>query len=507
MKEAILIATMTLPVVLSGICAAGDEGNSTLPKPAAPIAPAGRPNIVVIMADDHGRQAISCYGSRLIRTPNIDRLAREGMRFGEAMANNSICSPSRATMLTGKYNHLCGVRKLDDHFDGAQQTFPKLLQHAGYQTAIVGKWHLFSQPTGFDFYSVLPGHGRYYDCPLKETSQPWGENGNKGGVAHPGYLTDVITDVALDWLGKRRPDRPFCLLIHHKAPHSPHDPAPRHKDLFKGTVFPEPDNLLDDYKGRAPEPVAEIISWSRLVQNPEPQYQYFKREFTGDRDHDTRFAYQAYLRNYLRLVTALDENVGRVLDYLDESGLAKDTIVVYTSDNGYFLGEHGFYNKMWMYEEGFHIPLIVRMPGGTPGAVNQGLVSMLDLAPTVLDLAGVKVPADIQGCSLKPLLTGSPAPWRDAFYYHYYGVVGKPDSRNWIGYHEIMGMRTKSAKLVYYPDWKNGPFWEYFDLTQDPREMTNLYRDPQRQEEIRACKHKLRELGNRFRDPDSEKIK
>ena len=235
-----------------------------------------------------------------------------------------------------------------------------------------------------------------------------GRNGNKGGVVHPGYLTDVITDVSLDWLGKRRSDRPFCLLIHHKAPHSPHDPAPRHRDLFKDTVFPEPSNLLDDYKGRAPEAVADALSWSRLIQNPEPQYQYFKREFTGDRDHDTRFAYQAYLRNYLRLVTALDENVGRVLDYLDKSGLAKNTIVVYTSDNGYFLGEHGFYNKMWMYEEGFHIPLIVRMPGGKSGAVNQDLVSMLDLAPTVLDLAGVKVPADIQGCSLKPLLTGAP---------------------------------------------------------------------------------------------------
>ncbi len=504
MRRCILTAVILLGLTSSGIRGGEDKGHSAMPRPAAL---AGRPNIVVIMADDHGRQAISCYGSTLVRTPNIDRLAREGMRFGNAMANNSICSPSRATMLTGKYNHLCGVRKLDDHFDGTQQTFPKLLQQAGYQTAIVGKWHLFSQPTGFDFYSVLPGHGRYYDCPLKETGQPWGDDGNRGGVVHPGYLTDVITDVALDWLGRRRPDRPFCLLIHHKAPHSPHDPAPRHKDLFKDTVFPEPSNLLDDYKGRAPEPVADAISWSRLVQNPEPQYQYFKREFTGDIAHDTRFAYQAYLRNYLRLVTTLDENVGRVLDYLDKSGLAKSTIVVYTSDNGYFLGEHGFYNKMWMYEEGFHIPLIVRMPGGRSGTVNEDMVSMLDLAPTVLDLAGGNVPTDIQGGSVKPLLAGTSTVWRDAFYYHYYGVAGRPDSRNWIGYHEIMGVRTKTAKLVYYPDWKDGPFWEFFDLAQDPHEMANLYHDPQRQEEVRACKGKLRELADRYKDPDAVEIK
>ena len=207
------------------------------------------------------------------------------------------------------------------------------------------------------------------------------------------------------------------------------------------------------------------------------------------------------------MVAALDENVGRVLDYLDKTGLAKNTVVIYTSDNGYFLGEHGFYNKMWMYEEGFHIPLIVRMPGAKPSTVNHDMINMIDLAPSVLDLAGVKVPADIQGRSWKPLVTGAPVQWRDAMYYHYYGVEGKYHEGNWIAYHEIMGVRSKTAKLIYYPEWKNGPFWEFFDLTKDPHEMTNLYHDPHRQDEIRAYKQKFRELAEYYKDPDAVKIK
>ena len=461
---------------------------------------AGTPNIVFIMADDHGRQATSCYGGAFIETPHIDRLAHEGIRFTHAMAGNSICSPSRAMLLTGKYNHLCGVCKLEEHFDGSQQTFPKLLQQAGYQTAIVGKWHLFTEPTGFDYYCVAPGNGgRYADPLLKEKGQPW-LDGNTGGTLHKGYMTDIITDVALEWLKRRDAAKPFCLMIHHKAPHSPHIPSPRHKDLFKDRIFPEPSNLLDDYAGRAPEPVAGQLAWSRLLQQDEPQYQPIKKQFTGDTAHDTCLMYQEYLRNYLRLIAALDENVGRVLDHLDKTGLAENTVVIYTSDNGYFLGEHGFYNKMWMYEEGFSIPMLIRMPGAQVGAVNQQFVSILDIAPTLLDLAGADIPADIQGCSMKPLLMGAPVRWRDAFYYHYYGVVGRPRDANWIAYHEIIGVRTASAKLIFYPTWKNGPFWEYFDLTQDPREMQNLYRDPQRQQEVLALKGKLRELASHYQD-------
>ena len=480
-------ALLSLFVALAPFATAADLAAST-------------PNIVFIMADDHGRQATSCYGGGFIQTPNIDRLAREGIRFTHAMAGNSICSPSRAMLLTGKYNHLCGVCNLDEHFDGSQATFPKLLQQAGYQTAIVGKWHLFTEPTGFDYYCVAPGNGgRYTDPLLKEKGQPW-VNGNTGGTLHKGYMTDVITDVALDWLTHRSAGKPFCLMIHHKAPHSPHVPAPRHRDLFKDKVLPEPSNLLDDYAGRAPEPVADQLEWSRLLQQCEPQYQPIKKQFTGDKAHDTRLMYQEYLRNYLRLVAALDESVGHVLDYLDRTGLAKNTVVIYTSDNGYFLGEHGFYNKMWMYEEGFSIPMLVRMPGAQRKAVNQHLVSILDIAPTLLDLAHAKIPADIQGCSMKPLLTGEPVKWREAFYYHYYGVVGPPRAANWIGYHEIIGVRTATAKLIYYPTWKNGPFWEYFDLTHDGREMRNLYHDPQYRKEVVALEDKLRELARHYQD-------
>ena len=469
-----------------------------------------RPNIVIILADDHGRQAVGCYGSPFLKTPHIDRLAREGVRFTQAMACNSICSPSRATLITGKYNHLSGVQKLDGHFDGSQQTFPKLLQQAGYQTAIVGKWHLFTEPTGFDFYSVLPGHGRYVDSPLKETGHPWGDNGNQGGMVHPGYLTDVITDVSLDWLKRRAPGKPFCLMIHHKAPHSPHVPSPRHKDLFKDVVFPSPPNLLDDYKGRAPSLVSDQLIWSRLLQQCEPQYQPIKQQFTGDRAHDTRLMYQEYVRNYLRLVVALDENVGRVLDYLDQSGLAANTVVIYTSDNGYFLGEHGFYNKMWMYEESLHLPLLIRVPPGwggvKAGSVNHELVAMIDMAPTVLDLAGVNVPPDIQGQSLVPLLAGKTEGWRQAFYYHYYGIMGPPRDDNWIAFHEILGVRTKTSKLVCYPTWKGGPFWEFFDLAKDPREMKNLHAEPSQQPRVTEMKQRLRALAKQYQDTEAAAI-
>ena len=412
---------------------------------------------------------------------------REGIRFDEALATDSICSPSRATLLTGKYNHLCGVRMLDEHFDGSQETFPKLLQQAGYETAIVGKWHLFSEPTGFDFYSVFPGQGRYVDPPFKQTGQPWG-NGNSGGIIYKGNVTDVITDISLDWLEHRDTSKPFCLMIHHKAPHGPHTPPERDKNLFKDTVFPEPSNLLDDYVGRAPERVADELSWSRLIQGSDPMYPEVRKQFTGDIAHDTRLIYQVYVRDYLRVVAALDENVGRVLDYLDKTGLAKNTIVIYTSDNGFFLGDHGFYNKMWMYEESLHLPLLIRMPPGTAGfaagTVNHELVSMLDVAPTILDLAGVKVPADIQGRSMKSLLSGGDSPaWRDQFYYHYYGAAGhneKNSKDDWITWHEILGVRTRTAKLVFYPTWKDGPFWEYFDLAADCARNAQPIRRPLR---------------------------
>jgi len=292
-------------------------------------------------------------------------------------------------------------------------------------------------------------------------------------------------------------------MLHFTAPHSPHIPAPRHMYLFQDTVFAEPANLLDDYTGRAPALVADALVWSRLIQNNYPQYQYLRKDYTGDVAHDTRLVYQEYVRNYLRMVAGIDENVGRLLDYLELSGLDKNTVVIYTSDNGFFLGEHGFYNKMWMYEDGFHIPLIVRMPGSHAASTNSDIVSMLDMAPTLLDLAGVSVPGDVQGRSLKPLiLSQSPSPqWRESLYYHYYGYT-LSTSNNWIASTngEIFGLRTKTAKLVCYPRWKNGPFWESFDLVNDPLEMTNLYAAPSHQDELSDLRKQLYNLAGYYKD-------
>jgi arylsulfatase A-like enzyme len=465
--------------------------------------PEMKQNIIFIMADDHGRQAISSYGSKTIETPNIDRLAEKGTRFTNAFANNSICAPSRASLLTGKYNHLCGVRRLQEVFDGAQQTFPKLLQQAGYQTAIIGKWHLVSQPTGFEHYDMMLGHGRFYDCPLNRIGTPWGESGEAGATVREGYLTDVITDESLAWLDQRDDEKPFCLMIHHKAPHSPHDPAPRHKDCFKDTIFPEPETLLDDYLGRAPEPVANDIAWSHLTQINEEGYKHLRAQLTGDRNHDTRLMYQEYIRNYLRLVLSLDENVGRVLDYVEENDLEDNTVIMYTSDNGFFNGEHGFYNKMWMYEDGFSIPLIIRKPGDSTAHTEERIVSMLDVAPTILDIAGVDIPDDIQGTSMKPILERRSCEWRDATYYHYYGVNRKPVAQNFIAFHEIIGVRTATEKMIFYPTWKNGPFWEFFDLDADPLEMNNLIDDPNSVDRIAKFKERLFSLAQEFEDDEA----
>ena len=468
------------------------------------------PNIVFLMADDHGCGAASCYGSQTTQTPNIDRLARDGVKFTRAFANNSICSPSRAVLLTGKYNHLCGVERLQPkpNFDGSQQTFPKLLQAAGYETALVGKWHLGSEPTGFDYYcATCSGSHRNPRLSIKGEG-PW--KGDNAGKSHPGFGDDVLREKAIDWLKSRTGNKPFCLMLHFVEPHSPHYYAPRFKDMFKDTVFPEPESLCDDYAGRAPEQVAGALSWSRLLQQDEPQYQPIKKGFTGDRVHDTRLMYQAYMRNYLRMVAGLDDNVGRMLDYLAQSGLDKNTIVIYTSDNGYFNGEHGFYNKMWMYDPGCHIPMIIRMPGVQKGSVSDRLVSILDIAPTILDLAGVPVPADIQGQSMRPLLAGGSETCRKLFYYHYYCVpaydYGHDNAKvNWIWSPggEIIGIRTETTKLVCYPKWKNGPFWEYFNLASDPNEMKNLVNESGRRQEIADMKQQLLDLARHYKDTEA----
>ncbi len=455
---------------------------------------AQRPNILFIFSDDHACQAISAYGSYRNQTPHIDRIASEGMRFDRCVVTNSICGPSRACILTGKYSHKNGFYDNGSTFDGSQQTFPKLLQQAGYQTAIVGKWHLRTEPTGFDFWKVLPGQGRYYS-PVFRTSE--------GRVTQPGYVTDVITDEALDWLDQGRDAaKPFMLMLQHKAPHREWLPGPDHMADFNDQHVPEPDTLFDDYGHRADaaqkatmriadhmRPMEDLKIWPAGAQYVEAEFrlmgdgaanayksaygeenqQYIANPPTGD--HKTRWNYQRYIKDYLRCIASVDDSVGRVLAYLDEQGLSENTVVIYSSDQGFYLGEHGWYDKRFMYEESFRTPLVVRWPGRTPaGSVEKRLVSNLDFAETFLEIAGVAPPVDMQGASLLPLLTQRPVEeWRDAFYYHYY--EGPPAVHTVAAHY---GVATDRYKLIHYYDLAQ---WELFDLQQDPQELKSVYND------------------------------
>lgn len=440
-----------------------------------------QPNILFIFTDDHATQSISAYGSKLNRTPHLDRLAKEGMLFRRCLVSNSICAPSRAVVLTGKYSHLNGQRTNKDIFDGSQQTAPKLIRQAGYQTAIVGKWHLKSTPTGFDHYEVLKGQGSYYN-PLLLT------NGKQ--VKHTGYTTDIIVDRTIEWLEKRDPSKPFFLMSQHKAPHGRWEPALRHLTLYGDEQIPEPDSLSDDYDGRGSAVlrhkmgIADHIGEHRLMLKysskftPE-QFKVFDGYFRPRNEaflaanltgkERTRWHYQRYIKNYLRCVKAVDENVGRLLDYLDQTGLAKNTIVIYSSDQGFYLGEHGWFDKRWVYDESLRTPLIVRWPGVTkPGSSNRDIVSNVDFAETFLEAAGAKVPADMQGRSLVPLLKGEkPKNWRKYFYYEYFESGGH-------GVPTHYAVIDKRHKLIHFKD-KGLDEWEMYDLKEDPNEMTSVY--------------------------------
>lgn len=462
-----------------------------------------RPNVVFIFSDDHALQGISAYGGRLADvapTPHLDRIAEEGMRFDHCLVTNSICAPSRAVVLTGKYSHLNGQRTNKDRFDGTQQTVPKLLRRAGYQTAIVGKWHLRSQPTGFDHFEVLKGQGQYYNPTLLTNGE---------SVRHTGYTTDIITDRTLHWLESRDEEKPFFLMCQHKAPHGRWEPALRHLTLFDDVEIPEPETLFDDYSGRGPAAanhemgIADHMGDHRLMFKyssrftPEqfeifdgyfrPRNEAFRRaELTGE--ERTRWHYQRYIKNYLRCVRALDENVGRVLDYLDENSLAENTVVIYSSDQGFWLGEHGWFDKRWIYEESLHTPLLVRWPGVVePGSTNDLLVSNLDFAETFLSVAGAEVPGDMQGRSLVPLLQGkTPEDWRANFYYHYYEAGGH-------GVPVHYGVTDGRYKLVRFPDEKLDA-WEFYDLERDPQEMQSEYANPDYASQVKRLKKELRRL-------------
>jgi arylsulfatase A-like enzyme len=446
-----------------------------------------RPNIVFIFSDDHAYQAVSAYGYKLNHTPNIDRIAREGMRFDRCLVTNSLCGPSRACILTGKYSHLNGFyNNTNSRFDGSQVTFPKLLRQAGYQTALIGKWHLVSDPTGFDTWDILPGQGQYYNPPMIR-------NGER--IKREGYVTDIITDLSLDWLKKRDPSKPFLLMCQHKAPHREWAPALDKLSQYDGVKFPEPNTLFDDYAGRGKAEHAQDMmirstmtdSDLKLVPPPAltpaqrkiweayyaPRNEAFRKADPQGKDL-VRWKYQRYLHDYLACIASVDDSVGRLLDYLKESGLEKNTIVVYCSDQGFFLGEHGWFDKRWIFEESLRTPLVVRWPGKVkPGSVSRDIVSNLDMAETFLEAAGVPVPAEMQGRSLVPILQGrSPKDWRKAFYYHYYE---HPAVHNVARQY---GVVTDRYKLVHFyePEFDT---WELFDRKTDPHELRSVYGQPE----------------------------
>ena len=450
----------------------------------------GRPNIIFIMSDDHAAHALSCYGSRINKTPNLDRLARGGVRFTNCFCTNGICAPSRATILTGKYSHRNGVIDNRSEFDDSQVTFPKLLRKAGYETAMIGKWHLKSDPTGFDYWNVLPGQGAYHDPELIEM-------GERRKLT--GYVTDIITDLSIDWMRSRKRDKPFLLMCHHKAPHRNWQPDEKHAKMYEGVEIPEPATFNDDYATRCDAARDQAMTI---------EHHFYESDTKGPPPESLegqalkKWRYQRYIKDYLRCVASIDDNVGRLLDYLDQSGLAENTVVIYTSDQGFFLGEHGWYDKRFMYEESLRMPLLVRYPREIkPGTTTDDIALNIDFAATFLDFAGTKPPAEMQGQSLRPILRGRPpSDWRKSMYYRYY-EYGDEGKGGWHNVRPHYGVRTHRYKLIRFHD---GDFdaWELFDLEQDPREVNNVYENPAYADTVKQLKAELKRLQERYGDSD-----
>lgn len=475
-------------------------------------ADATRPNILFIFADDLTCQAISTYGDRrkLLETPAMDRIAKEGMRFDRCLVTNSICGPSRATILTGKYSHKNGFyNNTNSRFDSSQTTFPKLLQGAGYSTAIVGKWHLISDPVGFDYWHILPGQGIYYNPPMID-------NGKQ--VKHSGYTTDIITDLSIEWLKNRDKSKPFMLMSQHKAPHREWSPALRHLGWDNDRQYPEPETLFDDYAGRSKavsdhdmgldrtftdldakfRPAPNLTEEQLQVWNAyyEPRNEAFRKANPTGKDL-VRWRYNRYMHDYLACVKAVDENIGRLLDFLDQEGLADNTVVICSSDQGFYLGEHGWFDKRWIFEESLRTPMLVRWPGQTPaGSVNHNIVSLIDFAETFLDLADQNIPAEMQGRSLVPLMKGStPADWRKSLYYHYYEFPVPHRVR------PHYGVITDRYKLVHYykPDVDD---WELLDREADPLEVKDFYKDPAYADTVKMLHAELKRLRIEVQETD-----
>jgi len=483
--------------------------------------PVEQPNILFIMTDDHSFQTISAYSDKLIETPNLDRIADEGVIFTNGFVGNSICAPSRATLLTGKHTHVNGQINNRVTFDGSQVTFPKLLQQAGYQTAMIGKWHLKSAPTGFDYWNILPGQGEYYNPDFIEM-------GERKQVE--GYCTTLTTDFAVDWLDGRDSEKPFCLLLHHKAPHRTWQPDTIHFDEFRNKTYPVPDNFFDDYEGRtaAAEQKLSIrendmdIRYDLKMQDERIESRFPGMDHTARMNEKQKKAweahynpikedylernlqgkeldiwkYQRYMQDYLACIRSVDENVGRVLDYLEENGLDENTLVVYTSDQGFYMGEHGWFDKRFMYEESLRTPLLMRLPRGysAKGEVTE-MVQNIDYAPTFLDFAGVEIPSEIQGKSMKPLLANEKnVEWRDGIYYHYYEFPNE----HMVKRH--YGIRTDKYKLIHF--YNDIDEWEFYDLATDPDEMNNLIDSQEHAALIDSLKTELVKLQEKYNDTD-----
>lgn len=478
---------------------------------SASAAAAKQPNILMVFCDDLTVQAISAYNHplKLLQTPNMDRLAQKGMVFERCMVPNSICGPVRAVILTGKYSHLNGFYRNGNRFNGEQQTFPKLMQKAGYRTAIIGKWHLESDPTGFDHWHILPGQGLYYNPPMIR-------NGER--VQHEGYTTDLITDFSIEWLKNRDKTKPFLLMSQHKAPHREWAPALRHLGWNKDKPFPEPATLFDDYSGRGraereQDMTLEKTFTKRDSKEEAPPYLNAEQRKVWDAYYEPRNAvlrdgkltgrdlvrwrYQRYMHDYLGSVIAVDEGLGRIMKYLEEEGIADNTLIVFSSDQGFYLGEHGWFDKRWIYEESLTTPLIVSWPGVTkPGSRQRTMVSVIDFPETFLEAAGVPVPGDMQGRSLKPLLQGQvPADWRKSFYYHYYEFPGAHSVR------KHYGVVTDRYKLFHFyePDVN---YWTLIDRERDPNEMKNVYDDASYAETRRTLHAELLRLRKELKVPD-----
>ncbi len=482
-------------------------------------------NIVYIMTDDHTAQMMSCYDKRYMETPNLDRIANDGVRFTNSFVANSLSGPSRACMITGK--HSCENKFYDNStcvFDASQQTFPKLLQKAGYQTALIGKWHLESLPTGFTYWEIVPGQGDYYNPDfITQTNDT---------IQKHGYITNLITDDALDWMeNKRDKEKPFCLLIHHKAIHRNWMADTCNLALYEDKEFALPDNFFDDYNGREAAAAQEmsivkdmdmIYDLKMLRPDKETRLKSLYESFIGRMDEGQRAAwdafygpviddfyqknpqgkdlanwkFQRYMRDYMKTVKSLDDNVGRVLDYLEENGLLDNTLVVYTSDQGFYMGEHGWFDKRFMYEESMRTPLIMRLPKefDRKGDITE-MVQNIDYAPTFLELAGVKVPDDIQGVSLLPLLKGEkPADWRRSLYYHFYEYPAE----HMVKRH--YGVRTDRYKLIHF--YNDIDAWELYDLEKDPAEMHNVINDPAYSEVLADMQAELKKLQILYNDTD-----